>query len=396
MSRAIQGIVVSVLVLGLSACARGATLQSPRSSPSTSTSASSSPSNASSPSSSSMPSSASSNNSTNISADANAAMNVVKKLQPSVVRVSVTSSAPQRGPFGNIGGPPQGQGVGTGMVIDDQGHILTNNHVVTLESSKIADSVSVDLPNGKTAKANVVGNDPQTDLAVLQVGNSDRDGLTPIQWADPNSIAVGEQAIAIGYALDLGGAPTVTEGVVSAVDRSIPEQDATISGAVQTDAAINPGNSGGPLLDLNAKVIGVNTAGPEGSGNQPVQGLNFAISVATAQPIAQDLMAHGKVTRGYMGVGVTDITPELAQANSLGVNHGAGVGEVTSGSPADKGGLQAGDVITKVGDVDINNTGDLTRALTKYGPGQNVPVNYFRNGKQATTTINLGQRPSNS
>jgi serine protease Do len=392
----IMAVFSACLILAVSGCARGVTIPTPNGSSSNSSNQaqSPSPSNGSSGGASVAPSN-SSNASANLG-DSTAIERVVKQLKPSVVRISVTSSTNRRGPFGSINGPAQAQGVGTGMVLDDQGRILTNNHVVTLESSGPAGSVSVDLPNGKSANANVVGSDPQTDLAVVQVGNGDREGLTPIQWANPSSIVVGEQVVAIGYALDLGGAPTVTTGVVSAVDRSIPEQDATISGAVQTDAAINPGNSGGPLLDLNGKVVGVNTAGLAGSSGQPVQGLNFAISVETAQPITQELLAHGKVTRGYMGVGVTDITPDIAQANDLGVNHGAGVGEVSNGSPADKAGLRPGDVITKVGDMDINNTGDLTKALARYGPGQNVAVNYVRGGKQSTTTINLGQRPSSS
>ena len=228
----------------------------------------------------------------------------------------------------------------------------------------------------------------------MQIGSGDGNGLTPIQWADLSSILVGEQVVAIGYALDLGGAPTVTTGVVSALDRSIPEPDATISGAIQTDAAVNPGNSGGPLLDLDGKVVGVTTAGLSGTTDTPVQGLNFVISGQMAQPVVQALVSQGHVTRGYLGVAVTDITPELAQANGIGVDHGAGVGDVTSGAPADQAGLKPGDVITKVGDVDIKSTGDLTNALTKYGPSQKVTVAYERGKNQATTTITLGQRPA--
>jgi len=319
---------------------------------------------------------------------------VVQALRPAVVRVTAASQTQQRGAFGRGGGQTQAQGVGTGMVLDTQGHILTNNHVVTLEGTSPAQSLSVDLPNGKSATATVVGTDPETDLAVIQVASGNTTELTPIQWADPNSLIVGEQVVAIGYALDLGGDPTVTVGVVSAVNRSIPEADATISGAIQTDAAINPGNSGGPLLDLDGRVLGVATAGLGGSADQPAQGLNLAISAQTARPVAEALIAQGHVTRGYLGVTVTDVTPELAGAYSLGVDHGAGVGQVTSGSPAGQAGLQSGDVITKVGDIAINNTGDLTNALTKYGPGSKVPVLYYRAGAQRTAQITLGQRPS--
>ena len=317
---------------------------------------------------------------------------VVQDMHDSVVKVDASGQVTQRGPFG-VGSQGQAQGTGTGMVLDTQGHILTNNHVVTLETSNPAQTLKVDLPDGKTVDAKLVGNDPQTDLAVIQVSSSDASGLKPIQWADASTILVGEPVVAIGYALNLGGAPTVTTGVVSGINRSINETAATISGAIQTDAAINPGNSGGPLLDLNDAVVGVNTAGLSGTTQQPVQGLNFAISAQTAQPVAQALIAQGHVTRGYMGVGVTDITQQLAQSNNLGVDHGAGIGQVASGSPAAQAGLQPGDVITKLGDVAINNTGDLTTALAKYGPGTKVAVTYYRGGSQKTTDITLGQRP---
>lgn len=320
---------------------------------------------------------------------------VVEAVRPSVVKVEAAGQVQQSGPFGLGRQTAQAQGTGTGMLLDTQGHILTNNHVVTLESSNVAQSLKVNLANGKTVDAKVVGRDPQTDLAVVQVSQSDLSGTKPITWAEPKSIVVGEPVVAIGYALDLGGEPTVTTGVVSATDRIIDEQNGvTISGSVQTDAAINPGNSGGPLIDLTGKVIGVNTAGLTGSAQQPAQGLNFAISVGTAQSIAQDLISKGQVTRGYMGVGLVNITPQLAQGNSLPVDHGAGVQQVSPGSPAQQAGLQAGDIIVKINSVSINNTGDLTNALTKYGPGTKVTVGYYRGNQQRTADLTLGQRPS--
>jgi S1-C subfamily serine protease len=390
MRQVLRAISIGLIVLFVAAC--GKSNSSKSSSPSPVPSSSGAPA-ASSSSASPAPSTGGvGNTSTNTPVE-----RVVRQFQPSVVRISVTAPAAS-GPggfFGGFGGSQvQQAGTGTGTVLDTNGHILTNNHVVTLDNSTTASSVSVTLPNGKTVQANVVGTDPQTDLAVIQVGASDRAGLQPIQWENPQNIVIGEEVVAIGYALDLGGAPTVTTGVVSAIDRSIPETDATISGAIQTDASINPGNSGGPLIDLNGKVVGINTAGLVGTPNQPAQGINFAISSQTAQPVAAALISQGHVTRGYMGVAVTDVTPDLAQANNLGVDHGAGIGEVTQGSPAAQAGLQPGDVITQVGDVPINNTGDLTNALTKYGPGQKVPVTFYRGNKQQTTSITLGTRPS--
>ena len=318
---------------------------------------------------------------------------LVQDVRPSVVRVEASATTTQRGPFGLAGPQPQ-QGTGTGIVLDSQGHILTNNHVVTLEGQSVASSLKVDLANGKTVDAKLTGNDPQTDLAVIQVSEADIAGVQPIQWADPNSIIVGETVVAIGYALDLGGEPTVTTGVVSATNRTIPEPNGvTISNAIQTDAAINPGNSGGPLLNLDGHVIGINTAGLTGSQGQPAQGLNFAISVTTARKIAEDLVSKGKVTRGYMGVGVVDITQQFAQANNLSIDHGAGIQQVAQGSPAAQAGLQPGDIIVKVGDVAINSSGDLTNALTQYAPGAAVPIAFYRGNTQKNTTITLGQRP---
>ena len=324
---------------------------------------------------------------------------VVNTVRPSVVKVdaSGTTTSQGSGPFGGAfqGGPPtQAAGTGTGILLDSQGHILTNNHVVTLESPSPASSIKVTLANGKTVSAKLVGQDPQTDLAVIQVSASDVSGLKPVQWANNDSIVVGEPVVAIGYALDLGGEPTVTTGVVSATNRAISEQTTEISGAVQTDAAINPGNSGGPLLDMNSQVIGINTAGLAGTPSQPVQGVNFAISVATAKPVADTLISKGSVTRGYLGVGVISVTSELQQANSLPVDHGAGIGPVTSGSPAAQAGLQSGDIIVKLGSVAINSTGDLTTALTQYGPGSKQQITFYRGKNQMTASITIGSRPS--
>ena len=327
-----------------------------------------------------------------------AATNVVNDVRPAVVKVDVSGQAQNPGPFGigSGGGTTQAAGTGTGMLLDMQGNILTNNHVVTLEGNSPASSIKVTLANGKTTDAKIVGQDDQTDLAVIRVSTDSLSGTKAVKFPDPNSTVVGEPVVAIGYALDLGGEPTVTEGVVSATNREIDETNATISGAVQTDAAINPGNSGGPLVDLNGLVVGVSTAGLRGTPQEPVQGVNFAISDATAQPVMQQLMAHGKVTRGYMGVLVTNITPALAQSDNLPIDHGAGVGDVTQGSPADQAGLQPGDIIVQVGNVPIQNTGDLTTALTTNGPGSKVTVTYYRGKDKHTTDITLGTRPSGS
>jgi S1-C subfamily serine protease len=208
---------------------------------------------------------------------------VVQRVRESVVRVRAGAQT-QRGPFG---GTQETEGTGTGFVVDQQGFVVTNNHVVTLGTNRPADRLEVDLFDGRTVQASLVGRDPATDLAVLKL---DAGNLKTLNWAEPNSIVVGEDVFAIGFALDLGGQPTVTKGVVSAKDRVINEvlqtaagpQRIDISGAIQTDAAINPGNSGGPLVDLNGDVVGVNTAGLASAGGQPVQSIFFAVSSGVA------------------------------------------------------------------------------------------------------------------
>ncbi len=311
---------------------------------------------------------------------------LVKRVRPSVVRVNA------RGGFG------QGEGTGTGFVVDERGYIVTNNHVVTLGGGRPAAELKVDLADGRTVDARLVGRDERTDLAVLKV---DAGILTPLAFADPNSIEVGEDVIAVGFALDLGGPPTVTKGVVSAVDRVIDETDMLgnpiqISGAIQTDAAINPGNSGGPLIDAEGRVVGINTAGIRGGFGTPVQGISFAVSSGVAQPIVKSLIDTGTVRRGYLGVLVSLVDRNRAEALGLPVKEGVRIERVEPGSAAEQAGLRAGDVIVKVGTIDVKNLGDLTRALTQNGPGQKVTVEYYRGNERRSAEVTLGERPQGS
>ena len=245
---------------------------------------------------------------------------VVKAVTPSVVRVQASGSSRSSGIFGR---GEQSQGTGTGVIIDDQGHIVTNNHVVTLDSSTTASDIQVILSDGRTLSAKIVGRDPNTDLAVIQVDAKD---LTPAKFAPTGSIEVGEPVLAIGYALNLQGTPTVTSGVVSALDRVIPETTTSISGAIQTDAPINPGNSGGPLLDLSGQVVGINTAGQTGT-----QGIFFAISADVTQPVTKDLIANGKINRGFIGIATHTTTPDEAQSQKLPVTSGVSIDTVQPG-----------------------------------------------------------------
>jgi putative serine protease PepD len=315
---------------------------------------------------------------------------VAQSARNSVVSISVSSGRASGSRFGGGGSA----GTGTGMLLDTRGNILTNNHVVTLDSTTSSATIQVSLANGKSDAATLVGQDVASDLAVIRVPAADVAGLTPITWADPASVQVGEPVVAIGYALDLGGEPTVTSGVLSAINREIDEQSATISGAVQTDAAVNPGNSGGPLLDQDGHVIGVNTAGLVGTAQQPAQGINFAVSGQTAESVAKAIIDHGSVTRGYIGVSVTNVTPQDATSNGSPAIAGAGIQQVSAGSPAAAAGLKAGDIITKVQDVTIASTGDLTTALTRYAPGTTVTVTFYRGSAQQTAQLTLGQHPA--
>jgi S1-C subfamily serine protease len=327
----------------------------------------------------------------------NDATMVVQRVRESVVRVRAGAQA-RRGPFGSAPAP---EGTGTGFVIAEQGFVVTNNHVVTLGTDRPADRFEVDLWDGRTLPATLVGRDAATDLAVLKLDTS---GLKALAWAEPDPIAVGEDVLAIGFALDLGSSPTVTKGVVSAKDRVINEvlqtpsgpRPISISGAIQTDAAINPGNSGGPLVDLNGNVVGVNTAGLVAAGGQPVQSIFFAVSSQVAQPIVQALIEHGDVERGFLGVRVISVTREIARANELGVESGAGIMAVEPGSAADRAGLRAGDVITRVGEIPIRRTGDLTQALFRHGPGTAVEVEYVRGGERHTARVTPDDRPASA
>jgi serine protease Do len=310
--------------------------------------------------------------------------------------VLIRVGATQAGPFGQV---QRGEGTGSGFIIDARGYIVTNNHVVTLGTDTPSTQFQVGLDDGRTLPATLVGRDARTDLAVLKV---EAQNLRAIEWATPESIDVGEEVLAIGFPLDLGRSPTVTQGVVSAEDRVINETleidgqpyRIDISGAIQTDAAINPGNSGGPLVDLSGDVVGVNTAGLVVVNGQPVQGIFFAVASQVAQPIVEALMKSGNVERGYLGVQVATVDREVARANNLGVDEGAAIVSAEPGSPAARAGLRAGDVITKIGAVPVTNTGDVTRGLFEYQAGATVPVEYVRAGQRQSTNVTVGQRPS--
>lgn len=274
---------------------------------------------------------------------------IVERLRPSVVHILTETAS-----LDVFGQPVPQRGVGTGFIIDSEGHIITNNHVITLDGDQPAERITVTLSDGRRFPARIVGHDRPTDLAVLDI---DAQGLTPAILGNSSQLRVGEEVVAIGNALDLPGGPTVTTGVVSALGRLIQEDPFTIPDAIQTDAAINPGNSGGPLVNAFGEVVGITTAVVGGA-----EGIGFAVAIDTAKPIVAELMENGRVERGFLGVSLVDITPALAANLGLPVDSGVAVTAVAEGSPAQAAGLQANDVIVQVAGEEIDNSGELLRS----------------------------------
>ncbi len=304
----------------------------------------------------------------------------VQRVGPAVVTVVGTVPG-QTSFFGQTGDQTVS---GSGFFISNQGYIITNNHVV-----EGTNSVNVVLSTGAQEKATVVGTDQFNDIAVLKV-----DGTVPAVAALGNSdvLKPGETAIAIGSPLgDFKN--TVTEGVVSATGRSIDTGNGyQMEGLLQTDAAINPGNSGGPLVDLAGEVIGVNTLIVRSSGNGAVaEGLGFAIPINTAQAVASQIIQKGYFSHPYLGIGYQPIAPDIASAYNLPVQWGAYVTRIASGSPASKAGVQEGDIITKVGDVTIDETHSYLNTLYTYKPGDTVSLTVVRNGQMVQVQVTLGE-----
>lgn len=283
-------------------------------------------------------------------------------------------------------------GVGTGFVVDADGYILTNNHVIEGPTGAVARSIVVTLSDGDEQTATVVGRDVRTDLALLKIG---RAGLSALPLGDLDETAVGQDVVAIGFALDLAGgegaAFSVTRGIISAKNRAIDEGQVQILGSIQTDAAINHGNSGGPLLNLYGEVVGVNTAiAPDGSGGVAV-GIGFAVGVDTVKAVYAKLLADGAVNRGFLGIQNFEAL-RAAKARELGISEDEGgvvLGGVLAGGPVGQAGLEAGDVITKIGETEIRTEADLAVALVLYGAGETVDVEYYRGSEKQSAEVTL-------
>ncbi|CCF85063.1 putative serine protease do-like (fragment) [Nitrolancea hollandica Lb] len=286
-------------------------------------------------------------------------------------------------------------GVGSGIIYDNQGHVLTNDHVVAG-----AQQFLVTLPDGRSFKdAKLIGRDPKTDLAVIQISG---DNLPVAELGNSDQLQVGDWVVAIGNALGLPGGPTVTTGVVSALNRTVQEPGGRgqqsgpfLLDAIQTDAPINPGNSGGPLANLAGQVIGINTlvAGQAEPGVQ-AQGIGFAISMATAKPIADELVANGKVVHPYIGIGYVQMTPAIAAQLGISMQEGVLVRLVEPGSPAAQAGIQLRDIITAFDGQPLKEEAALSKALNGHKPGDTVTLTILRDGKTMDVKVTLGETPS--
>ncbi len=330
---------------------------------------------------------------------------VLAKVMPAVVSIQTTSF--QSG-SNILGGGSEVQGAGSGMLVTPDGEVLTNNHVVAGASA-----LKVSLLGQTTQdNAHVLGTDPGNDVALVKI-----DGVTSlpvVSLGDSDAAQIGDSVLAIGNALALAGGPTVTQGIVSAKNRTLSAQDPgtnaseSLTRLIQTDAAINPGNSGGPLVNAQGQVIGMNTAVADGTGggsggiggssqNAQVQSIGFALSINQVRPLVGQLAKGGTVQQSlaFLGVEAVTVTPSLRQTYHLTPTQGAVVGSVT-GNPAKQAGLQVGDVITAVDGTQVNSADDLVNAVGAHKPGDKVTLTVVRGSRQLSVPVTLGTKPTQS
>ncbi len=323
---------------------------------------------------------------------------------PGVVYIQAQSAPKAPSPFNPFGGSGGGTATGSGFVIDHDGHILTNAHVVDG-----AQKIEVTLGNTDSSQpvsAQVVGKDPSTDVALLKV-DAPADQLHPLALGDSSDVKVGDPVVAIGnpFALDR----TATAGIVSALQREIKAPNGfTINNVIQTDAAINPGNSGGPLLDAHGRAIGINSQieSPNGGGNV---GIGFAVPINTVRQVAQQLLSNGEVKHAFLGISGADVTPQLADVLNLSAKQGALVQSVVPGGPAAKAGVKGGnatvsidgqrvraggDVITELDGQPMSGMDDVASAIADKQPGDQVQLTLVHGTQTRTVTVTLGDQPA--
>jgi serine protease Do len=330
---------------------------------------------------------------------------LVETQGPAVVNVVTTTRAVRGGPGGGLPDDPlfdffrrfmpnppdpgpgpspegRGQGIGSGFIISTDGYVLTNAHVVA-----DSDEVTVRLADSREFKGKIVGVDTRTDVALLKVNAS---GLPTVKLGNSEQLKVGEWVAAIGS--PFGFVNTITAGIVSAKGRSLPDE--SFVPFIQTDVAVNPGNSGGPLLNLKGEVVGINSAIYSRTGGY--MGVSFAIPIEVALDVTKQLQATGKVTRGRLGVQIQALTPELAKSFRLENTNGVLVASVEPGSPADKAGLQAGDVILTFNGKPVQNANELPRVVAATKPGTTVALEVWRGGAKRQVKAILAEFPSDN
>ena len=316
-----------------------------------------------------------------------------RKAMPAVVNIYTSQEAKRpRHPFmddplfrhffgeGPEAGPQRREGLGSGVIVSEQGYVLTNHHVI-----ESVDQIEVALPDSRKVPARVVGTDPETDLAVLKI---EARKLPAITFAKAEQIRVGDFVLAIGNPFGIG--QTVTLGIVSGLGRS-HLGITTFENFIQTDAAINPGNSGGALVDASGHLIGINTAIYSQTGGS--MGIGYAIPVSTARQVMEQIIQKGSVTRGWIGVGVQEITKEIAESFKLRAAGGVLITQVERGGPADKAGVQAGDVLSAVNGKPVADTIAMLNSIATLQPGDEARLRVSRNQAEQELSVTIGRRP---
>jgi serine protease DegQ len=277
-------------------------------------------------------------------------------------------------------GPQRREGLGSGVIVSEQGYILTNQHVV-----ESVDQIEVALSDARKVPARVVGTDPETDLAVLKI---DLQKLPAITFAKADQVRVGDFVLAIGNPFGIG--QTVTMGIVSGLGRS-HLGITTFENFIQTDAAINPGNSGGALVDGNGNLVGINTAIYSQTGGS--MGIGYAIPVSTARQVMEQIIQKGSVTRGWVGVGVQDVTREIAESFKLPSSGGVLITQIERGGPAEKGGVKLGDVLLAVNGKPVVDSTGMLNLISAMQPGESAKLRLFRNQAETDVSVTIGRRP---
>jgi len=316
-----------------------------------------------------------------------------RKAMPAVVNIYTSQDVKrQRHPFMDDplfryffgeqpeAGPQRREGLGSGVIVSEQGYVLTNHHVVDA-----VDQIEIALADSRKVPARVVGTDPETDLAVLKI---EMQKLPAITFAKAEQVRVGDFVLAIGNPFGVG--QTVTLGIVSGLGRS-HLGITTFENFIQTDAAINPGNSGGALVDASGNLVGINTAIYSQTGGS--MGIGYAIPVSTARQVMEQIIQKGSVTRGWIGVGVQDVTREIAESFKLAVTGGVLITQVERGGPADKGGVKLGDVLLAVNGRPVADATAMLNSISSLQPGEDAKLKVSRNQAENELTVTIGRRP---